>query len=138
MIVSVVLAVLLGVLVIFLHAQISARLEVIERVLLRLQGLVGTEDGQRALAEAVRAHWVSAERDVVGRLERIEAAVDPMARARQDVARVMRELDDALQEDDANGYAHWKASNVEEQIKRGERPARDEWETWIRTPYPWS
>lgn len=138
MIGSVVVAVLLAVLIVFLYGQISVRLDAISRVLLRVEKAVGTERQPGMVTNDAGAHLERVERDIMARLERIEMAVDPMVRARYDVARLMRELDEALQEDANSGYAHWQVSKIQEQIERGERPRREDWESWIRTPFPWS
>ena len=75
---------------------------------------------------------------IIGRLDRIGVAVDPMARARHEVTRLMRELDDALAKDPSNAHEHWQVTKIRELVEKGERPERDAWDSWIKTPFPWA
>lgn len=139
MILSVALAVVLAALVLALYRRVSARLDAVSRGLVRIESAIGSEEWREMLAEAAGARFERMERDwIVRRLDRIEVAVDPMARARHEVARLMRELDDALQEDSSNAYKHWQVSKIQELVEKGERPEREAWESWIHTPFPWS
>jgi len=139
MIVSVSTAVIVAVLVLALYRRVSARLNAISRGLVRIENALGAQEWLEMLEEAAGTRFERIERDaIVRRLDRIEVAVDPMARARHEVRRLMRELDDALQEDPSNAYEHWQVTKIQEAVEKGERPAREAWESWIHTPYPWS
>ena len=139
MMVFVALAVALAALALALYRRVSARLDAVSRALVRIENAIGAEEWLDMLEEAAGTRFERMERDaIVSRLDRIEVAVDPMARARHEVARLMSELDDALQEDSSNAYEHWQVSKIQELVEKGERPEREAWEAWIHTPFPWS
>ena len=128
----------LVILVISLSRFLYARFETLGDRLTRIEDALGAEDWVEFLRGALGTDPEELEqKGIVGRLERIEAALNPLARARQQVNRVKRELDEALKEDPASGYAHWQVSKIEELIQKGEQPDRKDWESWIGTPFPW-
>lgn len=106
--------------------------------LTRIEDVLGGEEW-RTLPEGLHGREArELGRDtVLRRLDRIEAAVDPLARARQQVAQRMQELDRELKENSRAAYSHYQAGLIEELVEKGERPDRDDWDIWIGTPYPW-
>jgi hypothetical protein len=131
---------ILIILVIGLYRNVEARFFNLSERLTRIENALGGEDWVEFLHDLLPgSHPEEVERTgIVGRVERIEAALDPIARARLDVKRRMRELDEALKKDPSEGYVHWQASKIQELVERGERPDRAEWESWIGTPFPWA
>lgn len=134
LLITAVLAILLG---IRSHRRLDARLDAISHGLIRIEKAIGSEDWIELLENV--GNWRSDDTQlngIVGRLERIEIAVDPMARAKDEVKRLLRVLDEELQEDPGSAYEHNQVNKIAAQLERGERPERADWDQWIRTPFP--
>src|SRR5688500_11133812 len=99
--------ILIGVLILIilaigLYQIIEARFYNLTERLTRIEDALGAEDWVEFLhdLDLRGSRLEELERTgIVGRVERIEAALDPMARARLDVKRRMRELEELLKED---------------------------------------
>jgi hypothetical protein len=138
--------ILLFVLTISLGRYVVSHFEHVSQRLTRIEKALGAEDWVDSIREAPDVRDTLADElahnGIVGRLERIEAALDPMARAKSDVKRVMRELDEDMEdeplEDESDlALARDEARKIQELIENGDRPDRKDWESWIRTPFPW-
>jgi hypothetical protein len=140
MIVTIVLCtgVVLGIAV-ALFRRVNERLDAVTQSLIRIEYVLGGREWLALVGERLSAAHLEKLRHagLVERLDRIEAAVDPMTRARLDVSRELGELDEELRKDPSNAYAHWQVTKIEQMLERGERPTPALWEQWIHTPFPW-
>jgi hypothetical protein len=140
MIVAILVAVvLLVILVISLDRYVHGCFDNLTDRLTRIENALGAEDWVELLqgVPGTGAEELQ-QQGILGRLERIEATLDPMARARQHLKRRLRGLDDELKEDPSWAYAHSQVSKIGELVEKGERPDRKDWESWIGTPFPWA
>ena len=104
------------------YRRLDARLNTISQDLWRLETAIGAQEW----VERVESHAGTSiegldEDGVIRGLHRIEIAVDPMARAKDDARRAMNALDIALREDDSNGYEHWQVSKVLDLVERSSK-----------------
>lgn len=127
-------------LVIGLYRYLQGRFGNLDDRLTVLEGALGVEDWVEFLRIVPDTDPDGPQRrSFASRLDRIEARLgEPMARARLDVRRRMRELDEELTDDPSSGYEHSQVANIQDLVERGERPDRKEWESWVRTPFPWT
>jgi hypothetical protein len=125
--------------IIALYRRLDARFVAISRGLIRIENALGAREWlELAESEAgTPLDWIDSD-GIIGRLDRIETAVDPMARARHQARRVMSELDEALQRDERMAYQHFQVSKILELVEQGERPEQADWDSWIKTPFPWA
>jgi hypothetical protein len=117
----------------------ARRYEYIVNGLGRIESAIGSEEWACRLREVNPSlkELALTKDGIMDRLERIESAVDPMARARLLVRTKLRELEAEMAQDNSVAYQHMQVTRIEEALDANERPDRQAWADSVFAPYPW-